>query len=877
MKKTVIVILSLSICLASRKLQKQMDKLMKSLQDQYQIYTPEDLHKLRSQPSAADRTNSNRDMSDIVGEWYLDHTNIGLYVTVGTDQSIPNGAALMALDTAEGSITATHNDWETELNYLLDGSFLEGEDDDDDPIDDNDNDYYRNADALTYAQDYVDENSSDYDQSTFDLETEFDLVIDGNDVSGGLGGDDPENCEINWPEDPFRMAVYSFVSEYVLEEGGSVGCFVDSDTLDQTYEDFVLDMESGWTGDDDYTVCAGMSSEDPDWVCCDCNCMDFDDMECMADDEDCLENLECGDDEDDGYSYGPRIAAYLTDLDPTLGGHIYFDDTDTEATITFLDVPLIVDESALNTFQMQLVYETDEVIFSYKDLSLSGESTFDASGGLAIGIANGGGNYDDVDLSESSGQSYSNPVEGYSDDNELDLDYKKITFTPNDDHSEYSIMVETITDLEGSYSNEITVEDDDYTLQSLSSNFKFYGQSWNEIYINNDGNIGFEDGDETCVCWICDDGDGECAAEYLAGGGDDGDDNESSQLFIMNFDFMNFFAFIFGMDLEGVDNPLLVVFDHEEDMVLAMTPPPAFGEESPVYFAGGPDEVVSSVSIDTVEQTVTFTELSLMDSTGAVVFVLDGTIGPGMIDLVADVETELPFPAIFNEQDQEEIYMTFYEDSTGIEVQIYEDYYYEETADTSDFYWYATSDSLYTINEDDYYYYEGDWDGGMYEFSGDTMVLSGEDHPCDDYYYGSMDDCMEEIAEELPMVAGLEDVDEFYAYLESILMPVSMVSISPDAGTLPEKFALYPAYPNPFNPVTTLRYDLPEGALVNITIYDMMGRQVKSLMKDQQTAGHRSLQWNATNNAGSPVSAGIYLYMIRAGDFRQTRKMVLLK
>ena len=54
---------------------------------------------------------------------------------------------------------------------------------------------------------------------------------------------------------------------------------------------------------------------------------------------------------------------------------------------------------------MQLVYETDEVIFSYKDLSLSGESTFDASGGLAIGIANGGGNYDDVDLSESSGQS----------------------------------------------------------------------------------------------------------------------------------------------------------------------------------------------------------------------------------------------------------------------------------------------------------------------------------------------------------------------------------------------------------------------------------------------------------------------------------------
>ena len=109
------------------------------------------------------------------------------------------------------------------------------------------------------------------------------------------------------------------------------------------------------------------------------------------------------------------------------------------------------------------------------------------------------------------------------------------------------------------------------------------------------------------------------------------------------------------------------------------------------------------------------------------------------------------------------------------------------------------------------------------------------------------------------------------------MAPVGTVSIFPDAGTLPEKFALYPAYPNPFNPVTTLRYDLPEGAMVNITIYDLMGRQIKTLINDQQTAGHRSLQWNATNNAGSPVSAGIYLYMIRAGDFRQTRKMVLLK
>ena len=92
------------------------------------------------------------------------------------------------------------------------------------------------------------------------------------------------------------------------------------------------------------------------------------------------------------------------------------------------------------------------------------------------------------------------------------------------------------------------------------------------------------------------------------------------------------------------------------------------------------------------------------------------------------------------------------------------------------------------------------------------------------------------------------------------------------------KFELYEAYPNPFNPVTTLRYELPEDGLVNITIYDMMGRVVKTLINGSQNAGYKSSQWNATNNTGQPVSAGLYLYTIQAaGEFRQTKKMVLLK
>jgi len=91
------------------------------------------------------------------------------------------------------------------------------------------------------------------------------------------------------------------------------------------------------------------------------------------------------------------------------------------------------------------------------------------------------------------------------------------------------------------------------------------------------------------------------------------------------------------------------------------------------------------------------------------------------------------------------------------------------------------------------------------------------------------------------------------------------------------KFLLHQNYPNPFNPVTALHYDLPEDAMVNISIYDMAGRVVKTLVNDQQTAGYRSIQWNAANDLSQPVSAGVYLYTIKAGDFRQTRKMLLLK
>ena len=90
-------------------------------------------------------------------------------------------------------------------------------------------------------------------------------------------------------------------------------------------------------------------------------------------------------------------------------------------------------------------------------------------------------------------------------------------------------------------------------------------------------------------------------------------------------------------------------------------------------------------------------------------------------------------------------------------------------------------------------------------------------------------------------------------------------------------YKLYDAYPNPFNPITTLSYDLPKDELVNIKIYDIMGRVINGLVTSKQSSGYKSIQWDATNNQGEPVSAGVYLYKIQAGDFVDTKKMVLLK
>jgi hypothetical protein len=95
---------------------------------------------------------------------------------------------------------------------------------------------------------------------------------------------------------------------------------------------------------------------------------------------------------------------------------------------------------------------------------------------------------------------------------------------------------------------------------------------------------------------------------------------------------------------------------------------------------------------------------------------------------------------------------------------------------------------------------------------------------------------------------------------------------------LPTALALHPCAPNPFNPVTTIRYDVPaSGARVAIVVFDVTGRRVRTLVDGQKPAGSQSVVWDGRDDRGRGVASGIYFYRMTAGSFVQTRKMVLLK
>jgi hypothetical protein len=96
-------------------------------------------------------------------------------------------------------------------------------------------------------------------------------------------------------------------------------------------------------------------------------------------------------------------------------------------------------------------------------------------------------------------------------------------------------------------------------------------------------------------------------------------------------------------------------------------------------------------------------------------------------------------------------------------------------------------------------------------------------------------------------------------------------------NSIPLQYQLDQNYPNPFNPSTTINYNLSAIGNVKIKIYDILGREVITLVNAQKPAGKYQAIWNGTDNFGNKVTSGIYFYTIRTGNFTASKKMVMMK
>ncbi|MEE8186744.1 MAG: T9SS type A sorting domain-containing protein [Nitrososphaerales archaeon] len=108
-------------------------------------------------------------------------------------------------------------------------------------------------------------------------------------------------------------------------------------------------------------------------------------------------------------------------------------------------------------------------------------------------------------------------------------------------------------------------------------------------------------------------------------------------------------------------------------------------------------------------------------------------------------------------------------------------------------------------------------------------------------------------------------------YAEVTVFIGGFISVG-DVSKFPQHFAFHQVYPNPFNPTTTIESSMPRAAFVTLTVYDVMGRKVETILKQHMEAGYHTLQWNATD-----VPSGIYFIRMVSGDFSQVRKAMVLR
>ena len=750
MKQIAIILISFSLCFGAGKMPKKMEQLKQDLQEKYQVFSMDDLYKLKtpSQSSQSSNRSASRDMEDLVGDWIMEDESLELFVTVGSDQSIPDPFSTMGFVEAVGGVTATTSDFETDLNYLMIGLF----------------------------------------------------------------GDDGPDCNMN--------------CEGEYDDYMSYGYDVSDEYCECCHEDYPIDEICEDDGGDNLSL----------------------EFEGIAD-----------------MYYARYGAAYATD-----GNMVY--------AICGADWDSEVDSTVYHTHGERYNPGDDSwEMFGENLLPRRYTNAEYVNGSIYVFNGYGGATDDEPIFFEK--EDYAD----VSDPANWDQITESVAITRADNQGLFNPYSESSYNELGEYGPAGTLWAPMSTEEATMLDTNVY-TSWHAAMNNNPQSFI----DDTVSLWCLEEdkyydivmaswtngnnGGGFSYWRHPADGHDEEDDGPD--LLIMNMDLMEFFMVSFGMDLDSLDieNPTVIGFgssSDDENMVMGLM----FDETGVIELMADSEEAAAATSID--ETSITFTNLSLYDSTGTAVLTVTGTIGPGWIDFEAGVETPID---LFNEDgegdDDMEFYVSFSEDSTGMDIEVaYDDYYGEEYSDTSYFNWSATTDSLFLYYESDYYYYEDEADTMAlgYMIIEDTLFASASFNPCEDDGYESYEECFSDM--DLPGFDELVDVESFRVSQETVFTSTVLTSIEPTNGELPEEFKLYAAYPNPFNPVTTIRFDVGSTSHEStLRIYDVSGRNVATLINGQLQPGSYEVQWDARGFA-----SGIYFSELISGTKRHTQKMVLLK
>ena len=148
---------------------------------------------------------------------------------------------------------------------------------------------------------------------------------------------------------------------------------------------------------------------------------------------------------------------------------------------------------------------------------------------------------------------------------------------------------------------------------------------------------------------------------------------------------------------------------------------------------------------------------------------------------------------------------------------------------------------------------------------------------------GDIDDATIEKMEAMGIKVIINGADDCIKNDDELIFDSDDDTDNPDLLTakestlLPDKFGLAQNYPNPFNPTTIIDYSIPSSQHVTLEVININGRLVRTLVDEYREAGIHSTEWDATDDSGNEVAAGVYLYKITAGDFSETKKMSFVK